>query len=94
MIALCSSFNILIRYLEMLSNSTLVVDKIDISEASEIANLSPSPSSILPYCAVYPPSIIILCPVMKEVASEHNQTTVFAISSGLAIRPIGCAAGS
>ena len=41
------------------------------------------------YCATYPPSTVMVCPVTNEAASEQSQTTVSAISSGLPNRPMG-----
>src|SRR5881227_4053400 len=41
---------------------------------------------------VWPPSITMACPVTKEAASEHSQTTAAAISSGFPIRPTGSCA--
>src|SRR6266481_5665938 len=41
------------------------------------------------YCATYPPSTVIVCPVTNEEASEQSQTTASAISSGVPTRPMG-----
>ena len=41
------------------------------------------------YCATYPPSTVMVCPVTNEAASEQSQTTVSATSSGFPIRPTG-----
>jgi hypothetical protein len=41
------------------------------------------------YGTTNPPSTTSACPVTKEAASEHSQTTAAAISSGLPILPIG-----
>src|SRR6266566_739781 len=41
------------------------------------------------YCATYPPSTLMACPVTNEAASEQSHTTASAISSGLPIRPRG-----
>src|SRR5262245_19545671 len=41
------------------------------------------------YCATYPPSTVIVCPVTNAAASEQSQTTVSATSSGFPIRPTG-----
>lgn len=62
------------------------------------ASWSSSPAGIVPttfgietdYCATYPPSTVIVCPVINDAASEQSQTTVSAISSGLPKRPMGC----
>jgi hypothetical protein len=49
-------------------------------------------SHSLLYCATYPPSTVIACPVTNEAASEQSQTTASAISSGCPILPTGCRA--
>lgn len=54
-----------------------------------LANIFSSPSRVVGYCAVYPPSTINVCPVTNEAASEQSQTTAAAISSGLPRRFIG-----
>ena len=41
------------------------------------------------YCASDPPSTLMACPVTNEAASEHNQTTASATSSGLPSLPLG-----
>src|SRR2546426_9424855 len=41
------------------------------------------------YCAMYPPSTLMACPVTNEAASEQSHTTASAISSGVPTRPIG-----
>src|SRR5262249_49617956 len=41
------------------------------------------------YCATIPPSTVIVCPVTNDAASEHNQTTASATSSGVPTRPTG-----
>ena len=44
----------------------------------------------LPYRTTSPPSIVIMCPTTNEALSEQSQMTASAISSGWAVRPIGC----
>ena len=41
------------------------------------------------YCATQPPSTGIATPVTKEAASEHNQITAAATSSGCPNHPMG-----
>jgi serine/threonine protein kinase len=41
------------------------------------------------YCAVYPPSITRLAPVMNEDSSDARNSTPFAISSAVPRRPTG-----
>ena len=40
-------------------------------------------------CAITPPSTFTNSPVMKDALSEHKNTTTFAMSLGVPIRPIG-----
>src|SRR5258706_6004070 len=41
------------------------------------------------YIIAKPPSTLIACPVMKEAASEHRNSTTAATSSGVPTRPCG-----
>jgi len=51
--------------------------------------LAPISTGVLIYCAVQPPSIRSVAPVIKEEASEAKKMIGPASSSGLAMRPKG-----
>ena len=46
-------------------------------------------SSLIGYCALKPPSMIMSCPVVNAAPGELNQRTALAISSGVPTRPSG-----
>lgn len=59
---------------------------------SGLAALPRRPSGFDRRYTVWPPSTTMALPTTKLAASEHNHTTVAAISSGLPILPIGSCA--
>src|SRR5262249_429546 len=52
------------------------------------------PSAVVRYCAVHPPSMERLAPVICDAASEHRNTTSAAIWSTVTNCLVGCAASS